>query len=274
MTTKKIDVRKALQSKYKGYVPGFVFRWLQRLVHEDELNEMMELQHEVDGVAMGHKIMEYLGVTCDIIGKERLPRADERTLFVSNHPLGGVDGIIYAALLGEHYGGQLRIPVNDLLLAVYQFRDIFLPVNKYGKQARNALTLLREALDGPQQVLTFPAGLVSRLNKRGEVHDLTWQPSFVRMAQQSQRQVVPLFFEGENSPRFYRWAQRRRRIGWKFPAELILLPDEMIRAKGRHFRIIVGEPIPYTALPDKQEAAAFATQLRDELYTFPTRYTR
>lgn len=115
---------------------------------------------------MGYKIMEYLGVTCDIIGKERLPRADERTLFVSNHPLGGVDGIIYAALLGEHYGGQLRIPVNDLLLAVYQFRDIFLPsVWQAGPPC--PLLTPRGTFDGPQQVLTFPAGLVSRLNKRG-----------------------------------------------------------------------------------------------------------
>ncbi len=269
---KKIDVRKAFESKYKGYVPGFFYKWLRHLVHEDELNEMMELQEEVGGVSMGKNIMRYLGVTCDLIGKERLPHPDERILFVSNHPLGGVDGVIYAAVIGDFYGGKLNIPVNDLLLSVYQFRDIFLPVNVYGQQGRRAMVLLQEALQSDREVLTFPAGLVSRLNDSGKVHDLKWNPSFVKMAKESNRIVVPLFFDGENSPRFYKWAKRRRRIGWKFPAELILLPDEMIRAKGRHFRIIVGEPIQPNALPDKASAGIFANQLRDELYTFPTKY--
>ena len=73
MSEKKIDIKKAIQSKYKGHLPGFLYRWIQRLIHEDELNQMMELQHEVGGVAMGQKIIDYLGITCEIIGAERLP---------------------------------------------------------------------------------------------------------------------------------------------------------------------------------------------------------
>lgn len=272
MSEKKIDLKKAIQSKYKGYIPSFIYRWLQKLVHEDELNQMMELQHEVDGVAMGHKIMDYLGVTCELIGAERLPKLEERTLFVSNHPLGGADGIIYAAFLGEQYGGRFKIMVNDLLLYVYQFADTFLGINKYGSQARQSIQKINEALRGDDQILTFPAGLCSRMDGRGVVRDTEWQPSFVRMAVQNERQVVPLFFEGVNSPRFYNWAKRRVKMGLKFNAELILLPDEMMRAKGKHFRIIVGEPIPYTELPPTKEAAHFANHLRDTLYTFPQRY--
>lgn len=272
MSEKKIDVKKAIQSKYKGYLPGFVYRWLQKLVHEDELNQMMELQDEVDGVAMGHKIMDYLGVTCELVGAERLPKMEERTLFVSNHPLGGADGIIYAALLGERYGGRFKIMVNDVLLYVYQFADTFLGINKYGSQARQSIKKINEALASDDQILTFPAGLCSRMDSRGVIKDTEWLPSFVRMAEQNQRQVVPLYFEGVNSPRFYNWARRRVKMGIKFNAELILLPSELIRAKGKHFRIIVGEPIPYTELPPVKEAATFANQLRDSLYTFPQKY--
>lgn len=268
---KKIDIRKAVKSKYKGWVPGCVLSWLERLVHEDELNEMMELQDEVDGVSMGHKIMNYLNVTCEIIGAERLPNLDQRTLFVSNHPLGGVDGIIYCAMLGDIYKGRLKIPANDVLMAVYQFGDIFLPVNKYGKQARDSIRQINEALESNDQILTFASGMVSRLNKKGEVRDLDWQPSFIRMAKQSNRIVVPLFFEGENSPRFYKWGRRRTKAGIKFPAELILLPDEMLRAKGKHFKIIVGEPIDPDELPI-ENGAEYANKLRDSLYSFPKRY--
>ncbi len=268
---KKIDVRKAIRSKYHGWVPEFIFHRLERLVHEDELNEMMEMQDEVDGVSMGYNIMNYLNVTCEIIGSERLPAPDKRTLFVSNHPLGGVDGIIYCAMLGSVYKGKLKIPVNDVLMAVYQFGDIFLPVNKYGKQARDSIRQLNEALESDNQVLTFASGMVSRLDSNGEVRDLDWQPSFIRMAKQSNRIVVPLFFEGENSPRFYKWGRRRARAGIKFPAELILLPDEMLRAKGKHFKIIVGEPIDPDDLPI-ENGAEYANKLRDSLYSFPVRY--
>ncbi len=274
MSEKKIDIKKAIQSKYKGYLPGFLYRWIQRLIHEDELNQMMELQHEVGGVAMGQKIIDYLGITCEIIGAERLPKPEERTLFVSNHPLGGADGVIYAALLGAHYEGQLRIMVNDVLMNVYQFQDIFLPINKYGQQARQSIQLINQALESHLQLLTFPAGLCSRMNKEGQVRDTEWLPSFVRMAVQHQRQIVPLYFEGQNSPRFYRWAKLRARSGWKFNAELILLPSELIRAKGKHYRIYVGDPIPYPTLPSPKEAPAFAQHLRDSLYSYPQKYSQ
>ncbi|MDO5017244.1 MAG: 1-acyl-sn-glycerol-3-phosphate acyltransferase [Porphyromonas sp.] len=269
---KKIDVKKAIQSKYKGYLPNFIYKGIERLVHEDELNAMMELQQEVDGVSMGFKVMDYLGVTCEIVGAQRLPALHDRSLFVSNHPLGGVDGIIYTALLGEYYQKQFNIMVNDVLMNVYQFGDIFLPINKYGAQARHSFRLINEALESDRQVMTFPAGLCSRKDSSGEIRDLKWNTSFIRMASRSKRNVVPLFFEGVNSPRFYNWTKRRERIGWKFNAELILLPSEMIRAKGKHFRIIVGDAIPYTDLPGPKEEQAFATRLRDSLYTFPRRY--
>lgn len=268
---KRIDVRAAVRSKYQGWVPECALRRLERLVHEDELNKMMELQEEVDGVSMGHRIMDYLGISCEIIGSERLPAPHERTLFVSNHPLGGVDGIIYCAMLGDIYDGRLKIPVNDVLMSVYQFGDIFLPVNKYGKQARSSIRQINEALASEDQVLTFASGMVSRTNNKGEVYDLDWQPSFIRMAKQSNRSVTPLFFEGENSPRFYKWARRRIKAGLKFPLELILLPDEMFRSKGKHFKIIVGEPMASEELP-LDHGAEYANKLRDSLYDFPERY--
>lgn len=91
-----------------------------------ELNHTMDLQQEVGGVSMAHKI---LGVPqCDHRDSWcPPPPPSERTLFVSNHPLGGADGVISQHILGEHYQGHIRFLVNDLLMAVYQFRDIFVP---------------------------------------------------------------------------------------------------------------------------------------------------
>lgn len=269
---KHIDVRKAVKSKYKGYVPGFAFRWLEKLIHEDELNKMMELQDYVDGVSMAKKVIDYLDLTVELIGAERLPAPEERSFFVSNHPLGGADGIIITAVLGKHYDGNIKFLVNDILMAAYQFNDVFLPVNKYGKQGREHAELIGAALESDDQMITFPAGLCSRAPDGKTVCDLKWNASFIRMAQRSNRQVVPLFFEGVNTPRFYKWARLRERSGMKFSAELLLLPSELIRAKGKHFRIYVGEPIPVEDLPTGKAVHEYANELRDSLYEFPERY--
>ena len=266
---KLIDVEKALRSKYKGWVPRPLVKWLRRLIHEDELNELMRLQKEVGGVAFARKLVEYLGITTEWVGGDKLPPLTDRTIFVSNHPLGGADGIILTALLGEVYEGNMYFLVNDLLMAVYQFQDTFLPVNKYGRQGRESAKLITAAVESKAQVVTFPAGLCSRMNAEGNVRDLRWNTSFLRMAKRSGRQIVPLFFEGSNSPRFYRWARWRERLGLKFNYELVLLPDELIRAQGKHFRIFVGDAVELPELPTGQALQELANRLRDQLYTYP-----
>lgn len=270
---KKIDVRASLRSKYKGYIPGFVFRWLEKLIHQDQLNEAMMLQDYVGGVEFAQKVLKHFDITAEIIGKDRLPSPDKRCFFVSNHPLGGADGIVLTSLLGQIYDGNISVMVNDLLMAVYQFGDVFLPVNKYGKQAREAAQLMNDALNSDNQMVSFPAGMCSRKGNDGVICDLTWNPSFIRMAQKSQRDIVPLYFEAENSAHFYKWARRRKRLGIKFNYELILLPDELIRAKGKHFRIFVGESIPVQELPTGKAIRELANSVRDQLYSYPDKYS-
>lgn len=268
----KIDVRAVIRQKYKGYIPSFVFRWIERLIRQDELNEINATQRYVDGVRAAKEIITYLDQKVEVVGAHRLPPLEERTLFVSNHPLGGADGIIYTALLGMHYQRNIALLVNDVLLNLTQFSDVFVPVNKYGTQGRERTNLIEEALQSDKQVFTFPAGLCSRQGADKAICDLEWKTSFIRMAQRSQRNVVPLYFDGINSRRFYNWARCRERLGIKFNYELILLPDEFIRSRGKTFRIYVGEPIPYEGLPTGKEMRTFANALRDDLYNFPKRY--
>lgn len=270
---KKLDVRAAVRSKYKGYLPGFVFKWLEKLIHQDELNEAMQVQEEVGGVTFAHKVLNHFNITAEIVGEERLPFPQERTFFVCNHPLGGADGIVLTALLGDRYKGKISVFVNDLLMAIYQFGDVFMPVNKYGGQAREAAKNINDVLMSDRQILSFPAGLCSRKGSDGKIRDLKWNPSFIRMAQKSGRIIVPLYFEGDNSPHFHKWARRRTKLGVKFNYELILLPDELIRAKGKHFRIFVGEPIQPEDIPSGKAIHESANLIRDRLYHFPERFS-
>lgn len=245
---------------------------MEKLVHQDELNEIMMLQDHVDGVSFAEKILNHLQITTEIIGAERLPSIDQPAFFVSNHPLGGADGIILTYLLGHHYEGDIKVLVNDLLMSVYQFGDVFLPVNKYGSQARHAAQQINEALESDKQIISFPAGLCSRKGDDGLIRDLKWNPSFIRMAKKSGRTIVPLFFDGDNSNHFHSWARRRKKLGLKFNYELVLLPDEVFRAKGKHFRIFVGEPIDVQELPTGREIHDKANDIREALYHFPEKY--
>lgn len=245
---------------------------MEKLVHQDELNEIMKLQDHVGGVEFAEKILEHLHITTEIIGAERLPLPDQPSFFVSNHPLGGADGIILTYILGQHYHGNIKVLVNDLLMSVYQFGDVFIPVNKYGSQARDLAHQINDALESDKQIISFPAGLCSRKGDDGEIRDLKWNPSFIRMAKKSGRTIVPLFFEGDNSNHFHKWARLRKKLGIKFNYELVLLPDEVFRAKGKHFRIFVGEPIPIQQLPTGREIHKKANDLRTSLYHFPKMY--
>ena len=175
-------------------------------------------------------------MTYSVEGLENLdPKG--RYLFASNHPFGGMDGMMLAdELVG--YFGDARVIVNDLLMHVEPLRPLWIPVNKHGSQCGEYLRRFDEAFASDCPILTFPAGLCSR-RRQGVVSDLPWRSNFVKRAAASGRRIVPVFVEGELSDFFYRLSNFRTKIGIRFNIEMLYLPDEMFSQKGKHFRILV-----------------------------------
>lgn len=132
MHNKLVDVRALVRNRYKGWVPGVVLGLLEKLVRQDELNRLMQLQDYVDGVDMSNRLLEALSLSVTLVGKERLPSPDERVIFACNHPLGGADGIVLTAVLGNLYRKKFHVMVTDLLMQVWQMSDVFVPINQYG----------------------------------------------------------------------------------------------------------------------------------------------
>lgn len=250
--------------RHARFVPRLLTRWLERLIHQRELNEMLQLMQGKDGVEAAQVALDYLDVQTEMVGMDRLS-ADGRYLFVSNHPLGGLDGLSLIAALGKRYEGRIRFLVNDLLMAVKPLRPVFLPVNKFGRQTRERAAEIEAQYRGDGQMITFPAGLCSRMGKGGEIHDLQWQKFVVTHAISSQRDIVPMYFSGENSRLFYRVARWRKRLGIKFNLEMALLPGEMFKSRGSRYRVYVGEPIPWTRL-DVARPREEAQRLADICY--------
>ena len=122
------QVFKSKNPRVARMIPGFVYSFLKRLIHQDGINEFIERYGDRKGLDFADGMMEYLQISYDIIGKENLPSPDGRYIFVSNHPLGGPDGVILISFLGKHYP-KLKFPVNDILLNLKNLNNIFLPIN-------------------------------------------------------------------------------------------------------------------------------------------------
>lgn len=262
----KIDIDQVLRTrlpKHYRYIPRFAVRWLERTICQDRLNAILIKMAGKDGVDAADAALDEMDITVKQTGLEQLPQG--RYLFVSNHPLGGLDGLALISLLGNRYDHQIKFLVNDLLMAVEPLRDVFLPVNKYGKQSRAAATQIDEALVSDKQFITFPAGLCSRMQPDGTIADLPWQKAAVAHAVNYRRDIVPVYFDARNSSFFYRFAKWRKKLGIKFNIELIFLPKEMLKQSGSTLHAIIGEPIPWTTL-DASKSKQEAARLRDIVY--------
>ena len=255
----KIDVDEVLRSRlprHYRYIPRFVIRWIERTICQKQLNELLQSNAGKIDADFCNGVLKDLNISLDIKGRENLPpREKRRVVIVSNHPLGGLDGIALIDFFSRYYGGKIHFVVNDLLMAIKPLNGVFLPINKHGKQSRQSFQAIEDAFAGDNPIIIFPAGLVSRKGKNGVIADLKWQKMFLGKAIQHQRDVIPLHFGGENSPFFYNFAKLRTRMGLKFNIEMIYLPREMFRSRNANFTISIGSPIPWQSLTNTREKA-------------------
>ena len=263
----KIDVDKVLRTRlprHYRYIPRFLVRWLERIICQDRLNTILEEMADKDSVDAATAALNEMEITVSASGLDELPQG--RYMFVSNHPLGGLDGLALISLLGNRYERNIKFLVNDLIMAVTPLRGVFLPVNKFGRQSREAASEIEVALSSDNQIITFPAGLCSRMQPDGSILDLPWQKAAVVHAVNYQRDIVPIYFDARNSSFFYRFAKWRKRLGIKFNIELIFLPKEMLKQSGSNLHFVVGQPIAWSSF-DAHAPKREAARLRDIVYS-------
>lgn len=263
----QIDIRQVLRQKAPSVarkIPRFVINYLTRTIHQDELNDILRRYHDKDGVAFMQELIGYFDLHLILENESDIP-AEGRYIFVANHPLGGLDGICLSAVIGRRFNGNIRYLVNDLLLYLTNLRSIFVPINKHGAQGKHNARLIDEAYASDNQIITFPAGLCSR-KQHGKIEDVEWKKSFIQKAIEYQRDVIPVFFEGQNSDFFYRVAQLRKAFGIRMNYEMIYLPDEMFKSKHKTFHIYFGRPISWQTFTDGRKPTEWAQLIKEEVY--------
>ena len=267
---KTIDVEKILESKVGskvGLLPGFAVSWLKRILHEDEVNRFLWESRHLSGTEWLTECVRYLDMTLQIDGMENLPPKDDGRLytFVSNHPLGGIDGVALGSVIGNFYDSRFRYLVNDLLLNLPGLKPLCIGINKTGKQSRNFPAMVEAGFRSNHHILMFPAGLCSR-KIEGKIHDLPWKKTFVSKSVEYQRDVVPIRFDGQNSDRFYRIANLCKALHLKFNVAMLFLVDEMYRNVHKTFRITIGKPIPWQTFDKSKSMVSWAKYVEDKVY--------
>lgn len=269
----RIDIEQVLRQRLPGlsrFIPRAAVRWMERTICQDRLNRLLQENAGTEGAEFARGVLRSLDIRLNVSGQEQLPGPSERrVLYVSNHPLGGLDGLALIDYVQQRHGGRVYFVVNDLLGAVRPLESVWLPVNKHGQQSRQSLLAIEEAFRGNDPIIMFPAGLCSRLqreNGRPVVKDLQWQKMFVNKAFRHQRNIIPLRFFGQNSDRFYRIARRRRRLGIKFNIEMIYLPSEMVAKEHSEFSIKFGSPVSWHRLTPGADAGQCAAKIREIVY--------
>jgi len=267
---KVIDIDKVLESKMgrkARYVPRFLVRWLKHIVHEDQVNAFLWETRNIEGTEWLEACVKYLDMTIHIEGKENLPDKNDGKLytFVSNHPLGGEDGVALGAIIGRHYDGRFRYLVNDLLLNLPGLRPVSIGINKTGKQSRDFPRMVEAGFQSDNHMLMFPAGLNSR-KINGKIHDLPWKKTFVSKSVEYHRDVVPIYFSGRNSERFYRIANWQKKLHLKINIAMLFLVDEMYKNVHKTFTIKIGKPIPWQTFDHSRKPAEWAKWVEDKVY--------
>lgn len=262
-----IDLDKVFMDKApKLYAktPAFALNYIKRKIHLNELNEILTIYADKYGVDFMDSVVQYFDLRLEVNGLDNIPN-DNRYIFVSNHPLGGLDGICLSSIIGNKFDKKIKYLVNDVLYFIKNLRPIFLPINKYGAQAKEKANQLNEAYASDDQIITFPAGLCSR-KINGRIYDLQWQKSFIQKAIQTKRDVVPIYFDAKNSNFFYRFANIRKKLGIKFNIETFFLPDEMFKNKHKTFSVTFGNPIPWESFDETKSHQQWAETVKDITY--------
>lgn len=251
--------------KVRKKLPTFVIRMMERLICQKEMNDILTRLGHNDGAAFAKAMSEDMKVTYTVQGMENLDKQGHYML-VSNHPLGAFDGISYIAVFGDFFP-KIKVIVNDLLMYIEPLRSVFLPVNTMGRQKRADMEGVQRAYNDPDtQLISFPAGFCSRYID-GKIQDIEWKKSVIKQSVEAKRDIVPMYFDGRNSTPFYALEWIRRKLGMKFNIGLILLPRQMMKtARGKHFKIYIGKPIPYQHFNQSKTDTQWAQWLREECY--------
>jgi putative hemolysin len=242
-----------------------------RLLSIDKVNYVYDHSYAYTGAEFTERLLDDIGINYIVGNAERLnvlPAGPFIT--ISNHPYGGLDGIMLIDLIAR-IRSDYRLMVNKLLSLIKTMEENFISVTPTGNKIKS---ITSASIDGIRKTLAhlhaghpagfFPSGAVSDFSLRDmRIRDRKWQTSILHLIKSVKVPVVPIRFFDKNSPFFYFLGV----INWRIRA--IRLPSEVFNKKGQQPRIGVGNTISVEEQEHFKDIGTFGNFLRKTVYEMP-----
>jgi len=240
---------------------GFLRRPLETFLEKERILRLyQEITDDCDNSAFIERVLDKLHVDIEVT-EEELRHIPEKgpVIVVSNHPFGGLDGIILIRMLTA-VRSDVMIMANYLLSHIPQLKERFLPVDPFGgpKSIRKNIRPVREAIRVLREggmLCAFPSGEVAHFQwKCMKVDEPQWNSLAARLARKTRAAVLPVFFQGGNSILFHCLGLVHPKI------RTAMLPREIVKKSKCTIRVAIGRPMEYAELKrfeDDEELTAY-----------------
>ena len=256
---------------FRGKAGNILASSIRKLLSISRLSDLYDEIKSFSGPDFARVMLEKLGIEYQVIGAEKLDSLpDGPFITVSNHPYGGIDGIILVDLIGHKRDG-FKVMVNEFLNLIEPLRPTWIVVNPKnndstgvtGKNIRGVKEVL-STLKAGDPVGFFPSGAVSDLKlKNMTIRDREWQETLIRLIQKANVPIVPIRFYDRNSLFFYILGL----INWKI--RLLRLPHEIVNKCGAVVHVGIGDIISVEEQRLHPEINDFGEWLRNRVYEMP-----
>ena len=259
------EVAKAINADKYGVFGTFAGWLLMKVLKISTLNKLYDRNKHLKDVEFLNAILDELHIKFEIPEEDfkRLPK-DGAYITISNHPLGGIDGILLLKLMLEKEP-NFKIIANFLLHRIEPMKQYIMPVNPFEnhKDAKSSVIGIKETLrhlsDG-KPLGMFPAGEVSTYKDGKLVVDKAWEEGAIKVIRKAQVPVVPIYFHAKNSRLFYLLSK----IGETL--RTAKLPSELFTQKHRVIKVRVGKPISIAEQNEHQTIEEYSEFLRKKTY--------
>ncbi|GGG41421.1 glycerol acyltransferase [Croceivirga lutea] len=259
------EVAKVINLDKYGVFGTFVGWLLMQVTRLSNLNRFYNKHQNLSGPEFCDKILEHYEIDFEMVEEElkRLPKSGPY-ITISNHPLGGIDGVLLLRLMLSQRQ-DFKIIANFLLHRIAPLKPYIMPVNPFEnhKDVKSSIMGFKNALKHLQEghpLGIFPAGEVSTYKDGKLVVDRPWEEAAIKLIRKAEVPVVPIYFHAKNSRLFYRLSK----INDVF--RTAKLPSELTTQSRRPIKVRIGQPISVKAQQEEETLEGFAELLRKKTY--------